>query len=81
MTFTDDLKLNAAAARLASAIYYAKAEAFGTHSGLWESLDVMTRHAYTERAGELLRTLSPRPIVFATGLRTADSNIVGVIGL
>lgn len=78
--FVDDLKLNAAAVRLASAIYYAKAEAFGTHGGLWDNLDVMTRHTYTQRAAELLKTLQPRPVVFATGLRTETSNIVGAIG-
>jgi hypothetical protein len=57
----DVLKLNAAATRLASAIYYAKAEAFGGESRLFEDLDVMIRHAYTERAAELLKTLQPKP--------------------
>lgn len=80
MTFRDDLKLNAAAAQLAPAIYYAKVAAFGADYKHWDALDVMVRHDYTERAGELLKTLQPRPVVFATGLRTATSNIVGMIG-
>lgn len=55
------LRLNAAAARLASAVFYAKAEAFGGESRPWDEQDVMTRHAYTERAAELLKTLQPKP--------------------
>ncbi len=71
------LKVNAAAARLASAVYYAKAEAYGGEHLHFEALDVMTRHEYLEHAAALLRSLAPAPAPsFATGLR---QRVAGVI--
>jgi len=60
--FHDTLRLNAAAARLASAVYYAKAEAYGGETRVWDALPLETRHAYVERAAELLLTLDPKPV-------------------
>ncbi len=77
--FSDDLRLNAAAARLASALFYAKAEAFGNETQPGADQDVATRHRYTEIAASLLRSVQPQPIMFAAGLRSATSKIIGAI--
>ena len=76
--FEDTLRLNLAAARLASAVYYAKAEAYGNETQLWDALDVSTRHEYVERAAELLKTLDPTPVSvnFVTGL---GRKVIGMV--
>jgi len=76
--FHDTLRLNAAAARLASAVYYAKAEAFGGETRVWDALPMATRHLYVDRAAELLKTLDPTPVSvsFATGM---EGKVIGVV--
>lgn len=77
-TWPGVLHLNAAASRLAMAIYAEKAEAFGGHIDAWERLDVTVRHGYLMMAAELLKALEPRTLSFATGLRETHG-IVGAI--
>jgi len=76
--FHESLRLNAAAARLASAVYYAKAEAYGGETRVWDALPLETRHAYVERAAELLLTLDPKPVSvnFVTGL---GRKVIGMV--
>ena len=77
--FKETLRLNVAAARLAPTLYYAKLQAFGEPERHWEALDMPTRHSYTERAAEFLKTLDPKPVSvsFVTGL---GKKVIGVIG-
>jgi len=78
-SFTNVLKINAAAVRLASAVFYAKAEAFGGETQAWDELDVATRHKYTVIAAGMLRAMDPQPpkgVSFATGLK---GKVIGVL--
>lgn len=59
MAFKADLQLNATACRFATAIYYAKAEAFGLAVPMWEALPVEDRREYVQRAIDLLEEMRP----------------------
>jgi hypothetical protein len=87
------LRRNAACCDLARAIYKARAEAYGGPDD-FAALPPSERQDYIVRADELLKTLQPTPRDyeglyqqavamtrrhFATGLRTPDSNLIGVI--
>lgn len=61
MAFSQDLALMAAAGRLAQAIHYARAEAFGIAVKDWPEVDIETRHAYVDEAVAVLETLRPSP--------------------
>lgn len=61
MAFSQDLALMAAAGRLAQAIHYARAEAFGIAVKDWPQVDIKTRHAYVDEAVAVLETLRPSP--------------------
>lgn len=56
-----NLHANVVAINLGKCLYYARCERFGLQSVAWEGLDIADRHAYTERANELLETLRPAP--------------------
>lgn len=87
MAFKADLQLNATACRFATAIYYAKAEAFGLAVPMWEALPVEDRREYVQRAIDLLEEMRPaerRSLDYfglAAGLARADAaNVIGRIG-
>ena len=76
--FNETLRLNAAAARLGPSVYYAKAEAYGGETKVWDALDISTRHLYVERAAEFLKTLNPKPVSvnFVTGMA---GKVIGMV--
>ena len=55
------LRLNAAAARLASALYYAKCEVWGSDGRHFDALTSEQKQAWIVRADEFLKTVQPAP--------------------
>lgn len=57
------------AINLGKCLYYARCERFNLSSVAWEALDVADRHAYTQRANDVLDSLrhgpEPKPGDFA----------------
>jgi hypothetical protein len=75
------LRRNAAICELAVAIFKARGESYGGATVLTEQ-PPHVRHQYVTRADEVLKTLQPGRVLarqFVTGLRTAESNVVGFI--
>ncbi len=72
------LRLNAAAARLASAVYYARAEVWGGALH-FEGLSVETRQRYVALSAEFLQTLAPAR--FFEGIDTSPRGWAARFGL
>src|SRR5438552_9599111 len=54
------LRINAAAIRLGSALYYARAEVYGSGgSRHWDALPMTEKREWIERANDILRNLRP----------------------
>lgn len=60
MTLHEELRVSAAAGTLAQALYYSRAEAWGTIPREWSALDVEEQRVYRDLAVRDLMALKPR---------------------
>lgn len=60
MDYQDELRVSAAAGTLAQALYYSRAEAWGTVPREWSALDVEEQRVYRDLAVRDLMALKPR---------------------